>query len=160
MNALAKQRLARLDTQAKFPYLVEITYYDNNKTAEVMRYANCEENITFEGNVYQASLFSLSPPEIKQDSIGNASITISAIDQKWVERIRNTKYRAEIRFIAVIVYDDNGERQVENMEDYNFILTSAEWDDVAIKWTMVFDEGFSLIMPCDTATSQKVPALG
>lgn len=126
----------------------------------MLRYANCDEDIEFEGNTYQASLFSLQPPEKKQDSIGNASITISAIDQKWVERIRNTKYRAEIRFIAVIVYDENGTRFVENIEDYTFVLTTADWDDVGIKWTMVFDEGFSLIMPCDTATPQKVPALG
>lgn len=140
--------------------MVEITYYDNEKNVEMLRFANCEEDILFEGNVYSASVFALKPPEKKQDSISNATITISAIDQTWIERIRNTRYRPLIRFVACIVYTDNGQRCVESMEDYSFVLTNAEWNDITISWTMVFDEGLSLIMPCDTATAQKVPALG
>lgn len=160
MRESAKQRLVRLNTQAEFPYLIEVTYYNKDGGVEIYRYANSDNNISFEGNVYESSCFSLQPPEKTQTSIGNASITISAVNQEWIRRIRDTQKRAKLRFIATIVYDENGEQFVEAMEDYEFTLTEAKWNDITISWTMEFDNKMNIRIPCDSATSHKIPSLG
>lgn len=159
MTNKAKQKILRLDTQSKFPYLVEVTYVYNDGTEEMYHYANCDDVIEFEGVEYEPSSFFITPPEKNQTSISNASISISIADQFWIKKIRGTRQRSRIRFIATIEYDENGTRYIEAIEDYDFTLTLADWDESYVKWTMVFDEGMSINMPCDIATSQKVPAL-
>lgn len=156
MNNKSKQQILRMETYAKFPYLIEISHEEYG----VFRYANSTEDITYNGNVYSSSWFEISPPERKDNSIGNASLTISSIDQFWISKIRDTDIRAKIKFIAVIEYtDDMNIECVEPMDELDFELTKSSWDgEFSISWTMEFDDGMSIVVPCDKATSQKVPA--
>jgi len=156
MTNKAKQLAVRMETYAKFPYLIEITH----PTYGVYRYANSDENITYNGDTYLAGCFSITPPERKENSIGDAKLSISAIDQEWIYNIRNTDERAKIKFLATIVYDDAMHvEQVEPLEELEFTLTKATWDTkFAISWNMTFDEGMGLCVPCDKATANKVPA--
>lgn len=150
----AKQKLLRMETYAKFPYLIEITLHDGTK----YRYANCDEDVTFEGFVYEAGFFKIEPPDTNESEIGNGKLVISAVDQKWIEIIRTQTHRAAIRFVGAIVYNDGTTYDtVEPIEDTEFTLTEAEWNDLTISWTMVFDEWMTINIPCDIATSRKVP---
>lgn len=160
MRESTKQRLLRLDTQAKFPFLVELTYIANVGTETIYRYANCDSDVTFENHTFNAGYFVLTPPEKKQDSISDATISISAIDQTWIDKIRSTRRRAKIRFVGSIEYNENNDIIVESLEDYEFELTNAKWGDKTIQWTMKFDEGMKVIMPCETCSPLNVPALG
>ena len=162
LSALSKQKLLRLETYAKFPYLIEITRINSNDQEEVYRYANSDTPITFEGNVYQSGYFSIEPPEERADGISDARLTISAIDtdNNWIGKIRDTQKRAKLRFIAVIQYDSNNQQQIEVMEDNDFVLTVASWNRQTIQWTMKFDELSDIQIPLTEVTSQVCPALG
>lgn len=160
MTNIAKQKLLRLETLAKFPYLIDVTYYDaeNNKITE--HYANCDDDITYNDIVYTASYFQIKPPSRTNTSISDGKLTISAIDQTWIQKIRNCQKRAKIRFLACIVYDDNNSVEtIEPIDDVVFTLTKCTWNDTTISWTMLFDDRMNLQVPCDVATIQKVPAL-
>lgn len=152
----AKEQMIKMQTQAMFPFLIEVTL--PNK--ELFRYVNADFNVEFENNIYNASFFKIDPPDKNGAKIGNATLTISSIDQFWIEKIRATQDRAKIRFIAVIGYERNNKLIIEPIEDYEFTLANATWNDKAITWSMLFDEVMEVLIPCDKATTSKIPALG
>ena len=153
--------MERTLTRAKFPYLIEITYYRNNNTTEVFRYANSDTDMTFENHTFNAGYFKIQRPQRTTSGFTDAKITISALDQAWIERIRNAdkKQRSEIRFVAVIDYDNNGTRTIEPIEDMEFILTNATADEKAIQWNMKFDEKMEIQVPFDECNDRVCPAL-
>lgn len=161
MTNLAKQKILRMETYAKFPYLIEITRYLNDGTEEIYRYANSDEDIVFEENTYKAGWFQVNPPEKKQDGITDATLTISAIDpeENWIGKIRGTKNRARIRFVATIQYVENSIDYIESLDDTDFILTVANFTDIAISWTMKFDELMEVRVPSATCNQFICPAL-
>lgn len=160
MTNKAKQLAVRMETYAKFPYLIEITFWDKNDNKIVERYANCEEDITFEDYVYKASFFKIKPPSRSNSEISDGTLTYSTIDQSWIQKIRDCKHRAKIRFLACIIYnEDNNVSMVEKIDDMKFTLTKCVWNERTVRWTMMFDDRMNLIIPVDSATFRKVPAL-
>lgn len=156
MTPYAQQQMVRMETQALFPYLIEITTPDGN----IYRYANSDNDITFENHVFSACFFKLTPPERTDEGIKDAKITISSIDQLWIERIRQYKDRATIRFIAVIQYTNgNNVESIEDIDDLEFKLTKATWNESTIQWTMKFDDWMDIMFPCTKLTAQVCPAL-
>jgi hypothetical protein len=159
MTNYAKQQMVRMQTHAKFPFLVKIIRYIDDENKEYFRYANAEENITYDNEVYMGSLFVLDPPNEEGSKIGDAQITISSVDQLWIEKIRTTHIPPKIIFIATIVYDDGIIIGIEKIRQYTFTLRNAQWTDTTISWTMSYDENMRIRVPCDRASSQKVPGL-
>ncbi len=150
----------RLNCYAKFPYLIEIKYYNTNDELITERYANCSQDLTYKGKVYKSAVFSIKPPDRTNSSISDGEFKYSAVDQTMIMKIRELKKRAKIRFIACIMYkDDNSVDFIDPIDDITFTLTKCSWDENTIKWTMMFDDRMNLQVPCDTATIQKVPAL-
>ena len=166
MTPKAQALMEKMRVQAKFPYLIEVTYIDNQGEEEILRYANSDEDKEFteiiDGeevtNTFSAGYFSITPPERNTTGFSDAKITISAIDQTWINRIRSTSKRAKIRFIAVIDYDDNGE-VIEPIEDMEFTLTNASSTETAIQFTMKFDELLEVKVPSDECNELVCPAL-
>ena len=131
------QKILASQRTAKFPYLIKISHVDYID----MYYANSNEDIVYNNITYKAALFSIQPPDKDGAKIGNATLTISAIDQYWIERIRRITTPAELQFMAVIVYDDQGGYEgVESLEENGFTLRASDWDEFSIKWEMSFDE--------------------
>jgi hypothetical protein len=153
MTNYAQREIARRNTQAKFPLLIEITSDDIGS----LHYANSDQDIIYEGDIYYASIFALEPPDKDGDKIGNARITISAIDQEWIYRIRSTQKPARLRFIAVIIYGDNGNYQLEKLEENSFTLRSASWNEIAISWDLIFDENMTILLPAEDCTALTCP---
>lgn len=162
LTALAKQRMLRMETYAKFPYLIEITRYAKDGTEEIYRYANSFSDMEFEGNVFSSGYFEIEQPEKRKDGFSDARLTISAIDteRNWIGLIRSTSKRAKLRFVATIEYDDEDETFVEPINDYEFMLTVASWNDTAIQWTLKFDDLMDVQIPCDEITVHNTPSLG
>lgn len=153
LSPAAKYELLRMEAHAKFPFFIEI----KNEDFGTFRYVNADEDKVFDGNVYTAGFFTITPPERNESSISNAKLTISAIDQTWISRIRQTQKRSSIRFCACIAYDANGVEIIEPMEEIEFTLTSVTWDDVTITWDMIFDDNMNIMIPCDVAGPLNVP---
>lgn len=154
MTTDTKKKILAMDTKAETPYLIEIV----NDDLGTFRYVNAKSDVVYEGNTYTAGYFRLDPPDKNESSIGNATLTMSAIDQSWIEKIRSTQKRSTLRFIAVIMYDENGDSVIEPLEDITMTLTSATWDDTTIQWTMIFDETMDIMVPPDIMNSETFPA--
>jgi hypothetical protein len=152
----AQSLVARQRTRAKFPYLIEIAHPDYEMP---WRYANSDTDIDYGGHTYQSALFSLRPPDRDGGKIGNASLSISAVDQYWIEKIRAAQKPAALRFIAVIVYDGQDGTSItpEPLEENIFTLRKAGWNEVTITWEMIFDETQSYILNSETCNGATTP---
>jgi hypothetical protein len=153
MTNKAKQLIARMETHAKFPFLIKITHPEFG----LFRYANSDENVVYKGEEYKAAYFTIDPPDKDGSKIGDGQLTISAVDKVWIERIRTTQTAAKIKFLATIVYDDGAVSGVEPMEETDFTLRAVNWNEESIAWAMVFDSTMSILVPCDKATALKCP---
>ena len=155
MNAKAQKIITTHNRASGFPYLIKITH----ETPESKRdyfFANSSENITYNGDIYNAAIFSIQPPEKDGSKIGNAALTISAIDQFWVQKIRETQMPALLQFIAVIVNSELGSG-IESLEENCFTLRAANWDEASISWEMSFDERMGYIATTAKCTPQISP---
>jgi hypothetical protein len=157
MTQYARQQMVRSQTHAQFPYLIKIIRYIDEINTEYFRYVNSDEDLVYEGETYTGSTFVLDPPDKEGSKIGNAQITISAVDQFWIEKIRTTQIPPRIIFVAGIVYNNGVISGIEKIEQFEFTLRNAQWNEHLISWVMSFDENMQIRVPCDRATSQKVP---
>jgi hypothetical protein len=158
MSRLLEQQLARTETRAKFPFLIKVEYSVEGEVREPLYYANSDTAIDYGGDTYLASVFQIDPPDKDGSKIGDAQITISAVDQFWINKIRGTRIPAKITFMAVIVYDEDG-INIEEIERMRFTLRGARWNETAVSWAMSFDENMKINVPPDKCTAQKVPGL-
>jgi hypothetical protein len=152
LSAKAQKLLASQRIMANFPYLVKITH--NNMD---YYYANSSNNITYKGDIYNASSFSIDPPDQDGAKIGNATLTMSVVDQVWIERMRSTQIPAKLQFIAVIVSDESGASGIEALEENSFTLRAANWNELAVSWEMSFDERMANIITSVKCTPQITP---
>jgi len=149
---IASQRVA-----AEFPYLIKIHHPDiHSPDYYEMFFANSSENITYKDDIYIAASFSIQPPDQDGSKIGDATLTISAIDQFWIEKIRETQTPARLQFIAAIVMDD-GNTGIEPLEENSFTLRAASWNELSISWDLSFDERMGYIITSVKCTPLAVP---
>jgi len=146
-----QKRLAAQRTAA-FPYLIQIT-----QSGSDMFFVNSSDNLLFKGKIYNSASFSIDPPNVEGAKVSNATLTISAIDQYWTQKIRETEIPAKLKFIAVIVYDEQGIEGIEELEENSFTLRAARWDEIAISWDMSFDERQAYIITSVKCTPQVAP---
>lgn len=151
-NKTAKHEALKDSSTASYPFLIKIRH--NN---EVYRYAKYFEDVTFFDEVYLASDFTFTPPEESIDGIKDAHLTISDVDQSWTERIRkaNTFDVITVEFVAVIVYDDNGEMNVSEIESILFNVRNVNGNGITLDADLVFDERTEINVPCDIMDSVK-----
>ncbi len=154
LSAFSQRQLAAQRTAAKFPYLIKITHPDY--PAGIF-YANASEDITYDGNIYNRATFSIQPPDRDGSKIGDATLTISAIDQVWIEKIRNTQIPAKLEFIAALVYEEGAISGIEPLEQNSFTLRSVSWNETTITWQMSFDENMAVNVPIDECNAMTCP---
>jgi len=153
LSPQTQKLLAAQRKPATFPYLIQVI----QQNYPDMFFVNASENVTFRDDIYNAASFSIQPPDVDGAKVGNATLTISAVDQYWIQRIRETQVPAELRFIAVIVDDENGGAGIEALEENNFTLRVATWDESAVSWEMSFDERQGYIITSVKCTPQVAP---
>ena len=157
MNPNIQNLLVQNFVPASFPFLIEV--WKPSDPTNIERYVNSTEDKVFENHTFTASSFKITPPERNESGIKDAQITISTIDQSWIEKVRTTNERYRIRFLAVIDYDESGTEYIEKLEDITFILTNASWQEMTIQFTMKFDEGMDVNVPCQKLNQFICPAL-
>ena len=160
MTNVAKQKLTRTETDASFPYLIEITYKDKEGTVHTERYVNADEAKEYNDETYAPISFSVTPPSMDNTSVTDGKLSISDIDNNFIEKVRDTQERMKCVFVAVIDYDSSGNEVIEEMETMSFILVKASWNETELSFNMLFDDRMNIMCPPDVATVLKVPALG
>lgn len=155
-TAMSQARMLRLDSMARFPYLMEII----TASGEVTRFANTDDEVEWDNQTYYPCSFNIVAPDVKENSVGNGNITMSAIDQTLIMAVRKQQEKLRIRFVAVIEYEDDfAIDTIEAMEDTEFKLANVTWDDLTISGTLIFDDLMDVNLPCDVSNSQNCPAL-
>ena len=157
MNPNIQNLLVQTNVPASFPFLIEV--WNTSDPSTIERYVNASEDKTFENHTFTASSFTIQPPEKSESGVKDATITISTIDQTWIEKVRNATERYKVRFLAVIDYDDNGTETIEAIDDITFFLTNATWQETTLQFSMKFDEGMSVNVPCHKLDQFVAPAL-
>lgn len=157
MNPFIQNMLVQNDVPASFPFLIEI--WRPSAPSNIERYVNASEDKTFEGHTFTASYFTVQPPEKTESGVKDATITLSTIDQTWIEKVRSTQERYKCRFVAVVDYDENGTETIEALDDITFTLTNATWQETTLQFTMKFDEGMGINVPCQKLDQFVAPAL-
>ena len=152
-SAYAKQQILRTNTQSMFPYLIEIHHEDLG----TFYYINASEGLTWDDKYFYPVCFSIQPPEYNSTGLSNATLTMTAIDQEWIMKIRSTNKRAKIRFLAVMINSKEGEVEVEVLENIEFVLTSVSWNEIAITWTMEVEQTIQTQIPLHVADSITCP---
>jgi hypothetical protein len=155
VSSFSRRQITQQRTAASFPCLIEITHPEYPE----MLYTNASENITYDGKVYNAATFSIQPPDRDGSKIGDATLTMSAVDQVWIEKIRSTQKPAKLRFIAVIVYQEGSIAGIEPLEENTFTLRAANWNEIAITWSMHFDENMAIVVPAEKCNAQTTPGI-
>ena len=157
MNQNVKSMLVQNDIPASFPFLIEV--WKPSDPTNIERYVNASEDKEFDGETFTASSFKVQPPERNESGVRDANITISTIDQSWIEKVRTSNERYKIRFLAVIDYDDDGTETIEPLDDITFTLTNATWQETTIQFTMKFDDRMEVNVPCQKLDQFVAPAL-
>ena len=148
MTELAKQQILRQQMHAMFPYFIKVEHPDYG----TFYYVNADNDMTYDNQTYTACCFSIKPPDKSENKIGDAKLEFSTIynNREWVKKIRNTVKRGTITVMASIVYTaENTVDGIEPIYDTEFTLTDVSWNETDLSWTMKFDEGMDIIMPCD-----------
>jgi hypothetical protein len=153
ISAKTQREIARREKHATFPYLIQVEHEEFGN----FYYANSSGDITYAGRVYQSATFSIDPPDRDGSKIGNASITISDVDQFWVQKIRTTNRAAKIHFIAGIRYNDNGTMRFEVLEKNSFTLRLATYNGVMVTWEMEFDLTQTFVLNAVSASAAIAP---
>jgi len=142
---------------AEFPFLIKVSHETDLEFP--MYFVNASEDVTYKGIIYHAASFSIDPPDRDGSKIGDATLTLSTVDQEWIVRIRRNQKPAKLEFVAVIIYDDTqtGIECIEPLEDMSFTLRAASFNEIAVTWTMVFDENMAINVPADTCNAMTTP---
>lgn len=155
MNSFLKQQILAMDTNAYFPNLVDITYYDNSGNATHYYYNDSDQKLTLGDNTYEPMLMSVQGGKREEAGIGNGSLAISDVDRTWTEKIRNTKNCPLCTHYECAAYKgSSGNIEVEIIEQTDYKLKEASYDGVNMQFSMVFDENMSIVIPPDTGNAQ------
>lgn len=157
ISAKAAQQMLRLSSKAYFPILLEIE--SAVFAGGVMRLVNNETDLEYNGYTYRAASFRFTPPKYSDKKMGNATLSISTINQEVIVAIRSMTERASARVVAAFYFDDAGVLTFESMEEWTFQLAKVSWGDIVATWEMIYDDVMENVAIADRLTPQKCPAL-
>lgn len=152
----AAQQIARLSTGAFFPVLLQIEspVFDGGEIC----LANNKTDMVYDGKTYRAAAFEFAPPKYTDKRIGNATLSISTVNQEVTIAIREMQERARATVIAAFYYED-GVLTFEPLEEWSFLLQKVDWNEMIATWEMIFDDRMDAVAIADRLTPNKCPGL-
>lgn len=160
MTTNSQKQLLRMETYAKFPYLIVVKYKDEDDVSHEEYFVNKDEDVIYQEQTYQACYFQVVPPTKSNSGLSDGRITFSTIDQSWIQRVRSAVGRITIEFIACIDYSAiETSNYIEEIEKTKFTLIKSSWNDTEIQFTMMYDDRMNLVVPSDVCNNINTPAL-
>lgn len=170
INAITLKELFKENTDGSFPILIDIVHEDivwsddnPNYSQGHLRLINAETPVKYQNNYYLPSHFEFTPPQEDGVKVSNTTITISAIDKRVVEIIRNI--RSNPKAVIEAFYfkiESEGELPLYKFSKaykYEFLMAACNWDSITAQWTLVFDPVMQVNVPKDTATASRCPSV-
>lgn len=151
-------------------YNPDITWSDEEKetygqTPCYVRFINSDIKVKYKGNTYLPCVFEYQMPESDGSKIGNASITISALDGRVRRLLRSIKLPSTFKIIATYAKikkdDDTGNFYYYAFQELNSIsckMLTASSNKSTASFNLYFDRSLSVNVPTVVATKDKVPS--
>ena len=153
---ITNEALAELLSQSTagyFAVLLDIRWTFND-SSDVIHLCNNTENIEYAGIPYIAAGFIYTPPEVREDYIGSASLTVCTVDQEIPENILNSILPPLFTVRAAYIFDTG---EVETIDGWEFTLSKATWEDKQLTGSITFETALDRLLPKDAFNTQDFP---
>lgn len=155
------------------PVLMEVYNPDISWTAEeqamygqtnsYLRLIADENRVVYKGKTYLPCAFDFDPPEIDGKKIGNASISISALDSRVKKVIRMIKVPSEVNVVSMFAkVEKDGTTgkfiyKFAELKTTPFMMNSVSNNATTATFSLVYGKDLSQNAPFDVATQDRVP---
>lgn len=170
IQTVALEELWKQNTEGHVPVLLEIfnpdiKWNDNSLEQENMylRVIDDSNSVIYKGKRYLPASFNFTPPEENGKTVGQASITLSAIDDRVVQMLRSIELQCDITVMAMFA------KQVTTTGGYTYKflpldnlksrMPSATYDRITAQLNLVYKDVLKLNVPRDRATKNQLPSV-
>lgn len=174
VNVTTLQELWNKNTDGYLPVLMEIYNPDIAWTNEERRVYGQENSylriiadqckVIYKGKTWLPCAFDFTPPDSDGKRIGNASITISALDARVRKLLRTIRITSELNIIATFAKMEkaNSGKFIYKFSEMNCMsvyMNSATSNKATATFNLVFDNALAQNVPYHIATQDRTPAV-
>lgn len=176
IDVLTLEDLHKKNIDGYLPVLLEvynpdISWTDEEKEAydqedSYIRFISDEVKVVYKGKTYLPCNFDYQLPESDGTKIGTTTITISALDARVRKLLRSISLPSEIKVVAMFAKitkdEDSGSffYKFVELNTMKYGMTTAGSNRMSATFNLVFNDASSQSIPYDTATQDRVPAVG
>lgn len=174
VDVLTMEELLKENIQGYLPILLEVYNPDIVWTEEekklygqdncYIRFISDENKVIYNGHTWLPCAFNYTPPDVDGTKVGNASISISALDARVKMLLRTITVASEISVIATFAKVEKEEGSGKfiykfvKLNSLNFTAPSASCNNTTATFNLLFDRALSMNVPVDVATEDRVPS--
>ena len=165
IQTVTMEEIWKQNTDGHIPVLLEIynpdiRWGDNSLEQDNMylRLIDDTNPITYKGKKYLPCKFSYTPPEENGQNIGNATLTLSAIDTRVTQLLRSIEIESRITVVAAFVKEGNIYTFLPFMNQTGQMVT-ANYNRVTASITVVNKDVLQLNVPRLAATKDLFPSV-
>lgn len=170
IQTVAMEELWKQNTDGHIPVLLEIFNPDikwNDGSLEqenmYLRVIDDSNPVVFRGKKYIPARFDFTPPEENGKTIGQASITLSAIDTRVVQMLRSIELQCEVTVMAMfakrVTQQGNITYQFVPLDNLKSKMPSASYDRITARLNLNYKDVLKLNVPRDKATKNQLPSV-
>ncbi len=165
IQTIAMEEIWKQNTDGHIPVLLEIYNPDikwNDGSLEqenmYLRVIDDTNPVIYHEKKYLPCRFEYTPPEEDGKKIGQASITLSAIDSRVVQMLRSIELQCEITVMASFVKHGTQYRFLP-LDQLKGKIPSANYNRTTAQLNFVFKDVLQLNIPRDVATKNLLPSV-
>lgn len=145
----------QIQTSEVFITLLEVIVYENDGTTTILRYANNNESITSNGNIYDKAAFELELAGDAKDTTPQAVLKFDSGDRDIIRKIREVNKRPEVNLSVVLASNPD---YVE-IGPINHEVEAFQMSDSIVSMTLVVEPILNEPIPADVYTPKLFSGL-
>lgn len=174
LDIITEKELWSKDVEGYIPVLLDIynpdiTWTEEEKTVygqedSYVRFISDETKVVYKGKTYLPCSFEYQQPETDGSKVGNATITISALDSRVKKLLRSIQLPSEAKVVAMFAKvnrnDDSGKfiYKFVELNTKSFKMSTAGSSGTSATFNLMFSSSSNQNIPFDSATQDRVPA--
>jgi len=167
IQTVALEELWKQNTSGHIPVLLEIfnpdiKWEDNSLEQENMylRVIDDTNAVVYRGKKYLPAKFNFTPPEETGKTVGQSTITLSAIDDRVVQMLRSIELQCDVTVMAMFAK----ETTASGKSTYKFLpldnlktrMPNATYDRITAQLNLAYKDVLKLNVPRDKATKNQL----
>lgn len=173
LDVVTMQELWNKDTDGYLPVLLEIYNPDIAWTEEeksvygqedaYLRVIADENKVVYQTHTWLPCAFDFTPPETDGSKIGQASISITALDARVRKLLRKIRLPSKARIVAMFARqtketDGHFTYRFRPLNTMTFQMNNATSDKAKAVFNLVFSNSLQQNVPYDIATQDRTPS--